>query len=204
MIRKFLPIIIFFTVITLDQCLKLWVKTHMMLEQEFPVVGNWLYFHFTENRGMAFGFEFAGVWGKYILSGIRILAVIGLTWLIIRQIKNRSSIGLIIGLSLLATGAFGNIIDSAFYGMIFTESFGQIAQLVPWGKGYASFLQGNVVDMIYIQVANFHLPEWFPFWPKRHILLFRPVFNVADFAITFGILYLITFRRKALRKALHF
>lgn len=176
----------------------------MMLEQEYPVLGKWLYFHFTENKGMAFGFEFSGVWGKYILSGIRILAFIGLTWLIIRQVKRRGSVGLIVGLSLLATGAFGNIIDSAFYGMIFTGSFGQVAHFVPWGEGYAPFLQGEVVDMIYIQVANFHLPEWFPFWSMRHILLFRPVFNIADFSITFGILYLIFFRKKALRKAISF
>jgi signal peptidase II len=202
MIRKLLPILIFATIILLDQWLKLWVKTHMMLEQEFPVVGNWLYFHFTENKGMAFGIEFAGVWGKYLLSGIRIIAIIGLTWLIIKLVKKRASVGLIVGISLVATGAFGNIIDSAFYGLIFTDSFGQIAQFVPWGEGYAPFLQGKVVDMFYFQVANFHLPEWFPFWPMRHVLLFRPVFNVADFSITFGILYLLLFRRKALRKAL--
>ena len=98
-------------------------------------------------------------------------------------------------------GALGNIIDSAFYGMFFTDSFGRVADVVPFGQGYAPFLQGKVVDMFYVELLNFHLPEWFPFWPKRHVIFFRPVFNVADMAISGGILYLLIFQRKKFREA---
>lgn len=174
----------------------------MMLEQEFPIFGNYLFLHFAENKGMAFGFEFAGVWGKYILSFIRIFAVSGMAWLLVRLTKRSADRSIIVALSLVCAGALGNIIDSAFYGLVFTESFGQYSLFVPWGEGYAGFLQGAVVDMFYLEIANFHLPAWFPFWPLRHVILFRPVFNVADMAISIGILYLLFFRRKSLRTML--
>ena len=174
----------------------------MMLEQEYPVVGNWLFLHFAENKGMAFGFEFAGVAGKYLLSGIRILAVLAIVWFIVYLNKRRTDRCVIVALSFICAGALGNIIDSAFYGMIFSDSFGQYASLVPWGEGYAPFLQGAVVDMFYLELANFHLPDWFPFWPHRHVILFRPVFNIADIAITGGVIVLLGFRRKTLRKTL--
>lgn len=200
--RKILPILIITIILVLDQTLKIWVKTHMMLEQEFPVFGNWLYLHFAENKGMAFGIEFAGSWGKYLLTFIRIFAITGIAWLIIHMVKRKVEIAVIAGLSLVCAGAAGNVIDSAFYGLVFNDSFGQYASFVPWGEGYATFLQGSVVDMFYVEMLNFHLPEWFPFWPMRHVIFFRPVFNIADMAITAGILYLLIFRRKAFRSAL--
>lgn len=194
--------VILILIVLIDQSLKLWIKMHLMLEEEYPVLGNWLFIHFTENKGMAFGLEFAGTVGKYILSSIRILAVIGIGWFILRLLKNNASQKIIIGLTVVMAGALGNILDSAFYGLVFTDSFGRVADVVPWGEGYAPFLQGKVVDMFYVELMNFHLPEWFPLWPKRHVIFFRPVFNIADMAITQGIIYLLVFQRGAFKKVL--
>ena len=197
MSKKYQVILVVLVILIVDQALKLSVKSNLMLEEEYVLLGDWLYLHFTENKGMAFGFEFAGVTGKYILSIIRILAVTGMAWLIHVFIRKNVKMSVIMGLAVVLAGAMGNIIDSAFYGMFFTDSFGRVADVVPFGQGYAPFLQGKVVDMFYVELLNFHLPEWFPFWPKRHIILFRPIFNMADMAITSGIAYLLLFRRKA-------
>ncbi|ALO15369.1 Lipoprotein signal peptidase [Salinivirga cyanobacteriivorans] len=201
MSKKWRVIFLILLVLVVDQALKLLVKSHLMLEEEYPLLGNWLYLHFTENKGMAFGFQFAGVAGKYILSIIRILAVIGIGWLIFAFIKKNIQMSIVFSLALVMAGALGNIIDSAFYGMFFTDSFGRVAETVAMGDGYAPFLQGKVVDMFYVELLNFHIPEWFPLWPKRHVIFFRPVFNVADMAITSGIVYLLLFRRKAFHQA---
>ena len=201
MSKKLRVLILILLVLAVDQTLKLFVKSHLMLEEEYPLLGNWLYLHFTENKGMAFGLQFAGVAGKYILSFIRILAVIGIGWLIYAFIKKNIRMSIVFGLALIMAGALGNILDSAFYGMFFTDSFGRVAETVAMGDGYAPFLQGKVVDMFYVELLNFHLPEWFPLWPKRHVIFFRPVFNVADMAITSGIVYLLLFRRKAFHQA---
>ncbi|MFO7865169.1 MAG: lipoprotein signal peptidase [Salinivirgaceae bacterium] len=200
--KKALPFILIFFVLCADQYLKIWVKTHMMLEQEFPIISNWLYLHFAENRGMAFGFEFAGNYGKHLLNLIRIIAISGIGIFMVHVVRKHNDYLLASVLALLFAGALGNMIDSAFYGLIFTDSFGQYAQLVPPGQGYASFMQGSVVDMFYIELLNFHLPDWFPVWPMRHVIFFRPVFNIADMAIFTGIISLLTFKRKAFRAAL--
>ena len=201
MSKKWRVIILILLVLVVDQALKLLVKSQLMLEEEYPLLGNWLYLHFTENKGMAFGFQFAGVAGKYILSIIRILAVIGIGWLVFAFIKKNIQMSIVFSLALVMAGALGNIIDSAFYGMFFTDSFGRVAETVAMGDGYAPFLQGKVVDMFYVELLNFHLPEWFPLWPKRHVIFFRPVFNVADMAISGGIFYLLIFQRKKFREA---
>src|SRR6056297_2925364 len=201
MSKKWRVIILILLVLVVDQALKLLVKSQLMLEEEYPLLGNWLYLHFTENKGMAFGFQFAGVAGKYILSIIRILAVIGIGWLIFAFIKKNIQMSIVFSLALVMAGALGNIIDSAFYGMFFTDSFGRVAETVAMGDGYAPFLQGKVVDMFYVELLNFHLPEWFPLWPKRHVIFFRTVFNVADMAISGGIFYLLIFQRKKFREA---
>ncbi len=201
---KYRVLSILVLIVLVDQSLKLWIKMHLMLEEEYPVFGDWLFIHFTENKGMAFGLEFAGTIGKYILSSIRILAVLGIGWFILRLLKRNASHKIIIGLTVVMAGALGNIIDSAFYGLFFTDSFGRVADVVPWGDGYAPFLQGKVVDMFYVELMNFHLPEWSPVWPMRHVIFFRPVFNIADLAITSGIFYLLVFQRRAFKQAFNF
>ena len=166
----------------------------MYLGEEFSVFGNWFFIHFVENNGMAFGIEFAGEYGKIFLSLFRIVAVVGITWYITKLVKKDFvPMGFIACVSLILAGAIGNIIDSAFYGVIFSESFGQVATLLPEGGGYSSFLHGKVVDMFYFPLFSGRYPEWFPFKGGDPFLFFRPVFNVADSAITIGIFAIIIF-----------
>lgn len=182
-------------VLIVDQTLKIWVKTNMVLGEEIPVLGNWFIIHFTENVGMAFGMEIGGEYGKIFLSLFRIAAVVGIGWYIIHLLKKRAPAGLVLSLSLIFAGALGNIIDSAFYGMIFNESYYQKATLFPEQGGYASFLHGRVVDMLYFPVIRGVYPQWFPFLGGEHFIFFRPVFNIADTAITTGVAILLIFYR---------
>jgi len=187
-------------VLIIDQVLKIWVKTHMYIGEEINIIGDKILLHFTENPGMAFGMEIGGKWGKLILSIFRILAISGLTYYLVLLIKRKESIIFIACVSLIIAGATGNLIDSAFYGMIFGESsYGQVAQIFPEGGGYASFLHGNVVDMFYCPVINTTLPESFPIWGGEHVIFFRPVFNVADSAITVSVFLMIIFYKKIFR-----
>jgi signal peptidase II len=190
-----LPAIILFGVLFLDQLVKILVKTNMVLGQELNVIGNWFKIHFTENYGMAFGLEFGGDYGKIILSIFRIVASGFILWYIIKLVQKNESKGLIIGLTLILAGAIGNLIDSAFYGMIFNESYFQPATLFPPEGGYSSFLKGRVVDMLYFPIIDTTLPDWLPFWANKHFLFFRPVFNLSDSAITIGVLYILIFQR---------
>ncbi|HOY50670.1 MAG TPA: lipoprotein signal peptidase [Prolixibacteraceae bacterium] len=190
-----LSLIIVMTVIVADQVLKFWIKTHMMLGQEFPVLGDWFIIHFVENNGMAFGFELAGEYGKMILSLFRILAVIAIGWYLFRLVRQETPPGVVVSLSLIFAGAIGNIIDSAFYGMIFDHSFGQVASFLPEGGGYGTFLHGKVVDMFYFPVLRGQYPQWVPFLGGNEFLFFRPVFNIADSAITIGIFSVLLFYR---------
>ena len=166
----------------------------MYLGEEFSVIGDWFIIHFVENNGMAFGIEFAGDYGKIFLSVFRIIAVTGIGWYLLKLVK-RSDIpmGFIVCVSLIFAGAVGNILDSAFYGLIFNESSRQVAQLFPDGGGYATFLHGKVVDMFYFPLFSGNYPDWLPFWGGRSFLFFRPVFNIADSAITMGILSIVIF-----------
>lgn len=182
-------------ILIIDQVLKFWIKTHMALGDEYRIIGNWFIIHFVENNGMAFGFEFAGEYGKMFLSIFRIIAVIAIGWYLIRMIKKNETTGFLVSIALIFTGALGNIIDSAFYGMIFDHSYGQIASFLPEGGGYSSFLHGKVVDMFYFPVINSTYPAWFPFWPGRELVFFRPVFNIADSSITIGIFMILLFYR---------
>ncbi len=173
----------------------------MALGDEFRVAGNWFIIHFVENNGMAFGFEFAGKYGKIFLSVFRILAVLGIGWYLLKLIKREKiSMGFITCVSLIFAGAIGNIIDSAFYGLIFSDSYGQVATLFPAGGGYETFLHGRVVDMFYFPLVEGHYPSWFPFVGGNEFLFFRPVFNVADSAITVGIFSIMLFYRKQFSK----
>ena len=179
-----------------DQLLKVWVKTHMTIGESVPVLGSWFQLLFIENRGMAFGMFFGGEVGKLILSLFRIVLVILLIIYIRRLIKKGASVGVLIGLSLIMVGALGNIIDCAFYGLLFNDSTSQqVAVLLPQEGGYASFLHGKVVDMLYFPFIQTQLPNWVPFWGGREFIFFRFIFNIADSAITTGILYILIFQR---------
>jgi signal peptidase II len=194
-------LLIVFLVLTLDQVLKIWIKTHMTIGQEIHVAGNWFILHFTENEGMAFGYTFGGASGKLILSIFRIIAVIVIGIYISRLQKKSPHPGLIISFSLIMAGALGNIIDSAFYGMIFNaSSYHNVATLFPPEGGYSSFLHGKVVDMLYFPVIETHLPNWFPVWGGEPFTFFRPVFNIADSSITTGVMLLIIFQKKFFAK----
>ncbi len=185
-------------VLFLDQGLKIWVKTHMEYGDEIPLFGlDWAMLHFVENNGMAFGLSLGGDYGKLALSLFRILAVGFLIYFISRLIKLKLSMGLLASFALILAGALGNIIDSAFYGIIFSASpfHGGLATLFPPEGGYSSFLYGKVVDMFYFPMFRGHYPDWFPFSAGEPFLFFRPVFNIADAAITIGVASIILFYR---------
>ncbi|HCX99437.1 MAG TPA: lipoprotein signal peptidase [Bacteroidales bacterium] len=188
-------------IIIVDQALKFWVKLNMPMGQEYNVIGTWFRIHFTENYGMAFGLEFWGKFGKLFLSLFRIAAVIMIGFYISWLIKQKMPTGVIIGISLIMAGAIGNIIDSAFYGLIFSESgFEDPATFLPVEGGYGSFLHGRVVDMFYFPIINTTWPQWIPWIGGNQFIFFRPVFNIADSAITTGVLYLLLFQRKEIFK----
>jgi signal peptidase II len=193
--------LIVFLVLLADQVLKFWIKTHMTMGQEINVAGNWFILHFTENEGMAFGFTFGGKAGKLILSIFRIIAVIFIGYYIYKLRKKSPHPGLLISFSLIMAGALGNIIDSAFYGLIFNQSsYHTVATLFPPEGGYASFLHGKVVDMLYFPVIHTTLPGWVPVWGGEPFEFFRPVFNIADSSITTGVFLLLIFQKKFFAK----
>jgi len=194
-------ILIVFLVLAADQVLKFWIKTHMTLGQEIHVLGNWFILHFTENEGMAFGFSFGGATGKLILSIFRIIAVIIIGIYIYRLRKRSTHPGLVISFALIMAGALGNIFDSAFYGLIFSQSsYHTVATLFPPEGGYNSFLHGKVVDMLYFPVIDTILPEWVPIRGGEQFIFFRPVFNIADSSITTGVFMLLIFQNKFFEK----
>ena len=198
--------VVIFLVLLFDQILKIWVKTTMCLGQETPVLGSWFRLLFIENNGMAFGWLGGGGVLKFALSLFRIVAVIALLIIIIRLSKKNVKFGVLFGLALITAGAMGNIIDSVFYGRLFSEStYTQVATLFPDGGGYAGWLHGRVVDMLYfpiIDVAKENaswLPDFF-FGPDNRFIFFRPIFNFADAAITVGVFYMLIFQWKWLKE----
>jgi signal peptidase II len=193
-------VLIVVLVLLIDQILKIWIKTNMALGDEFHVFGNWFLIHFVENNGMAFGFELGGEYGKILLSLFRVIAVLGIGWYILKWVKKDLPMGFIACVSLIFAGAIGNIIDSAFYGMIFSDSYGHVATMFPPGGGYDTFLHGRVVDMFYFPLFSGVYPTWIPFAGGSEFQFFRPVFNVADSSISIGIFSIIIFYRKQFSK----
>jgi signal peptidase II len=184
--------------LVVDQLLKFWIKTNMFLGQEFKIF-DWFIIHFTENNGMAFGLEFGGDTGKIILSVFRIIVIVwGVTY-INTLTKTSLPNGLLVALGLVFGGAIGNIIDGVFYGVLFNDSYNQIAEFLPAVGGYSTFLMGKVVDMFYFPLINNHFPNWIPFFGGEHFIFFRPVFNIADAGISVGMFVLILFYRKHFR-----
>jgi len=189
---KIILLILF--VLIADQSLKFWVKTTMIIGEEFSIF-EWFKIHFVENEGMAFGLELGGSYGKLILSLFRIVAVAFIGYFLKVLIDKKAPIGFLISVALIFAGAIGNIIDSVIYGLIFSESTRQVADFMPEGGGYASLLHGRVVDMLYFPVYEGFLPQWIPYWGGDYFLFFRPVCNIADAAITLGVASIIVFQR---------
>ncbi len=194
--KGYLVALLVFVVLLIDQASKFYVKTHFEYNEDVLMFGqNWARLHFVENEGMAFGITFDWTYGKLVLSLFRILMVAGLILYIRALIVAKVPTGFIMSVGLITAGALGNIIDSAVYGMIFSESpyHGGMAALVPFGEGYGTFLHGKVVDMLYFPIKYFDMPEWLG---GGNWLFFSPIFNVADAAITSGVLSILLFQRR--------
>lgn len=191
------PVGLIFAVLLIDQLSKFWIKLNMTLGQEFRIMGDWFIIHFTENNGMAFGMEFGGEFGKLALSLFRILAVVLIGYGLHYMVKHKYNQGFILCVGLILAGALGNIIDSTFYGVIFSESsWYDKAVFLPESGGYSSFFHGKVVDMLYFPIIQGNFPSWVPIWGGEDFLFFRPVFNIADTAITLGVVLILIFQKK--------
>lgn len=184
-------LLIIFGVLFLDQVLKIWIKTHMQLHESIQIT-SWFYIYFTENNGMAFGME---IISKLFLSLFRIVAVFFIARYLFQIIKRNLNFGYIACISLILAGAVGNIFDSIFFGIVFDHSFNQVASLFPPGGGYASIFHGKVVDMFYFPIIETTFPSWMPFFGGEDFIFFRPIFNLADSAITVGVALLLIFQR---------
>ncbi|MFZ1676556.1 MAG: lipoprotein signal peptidase [Saprospiraceae bacterium] len=197
--RSGIVIGVVFLVLFIDQCIKIWVKTHMEYGEEFGILGlSWARIHFVENEGMAFGLSLGGNLGKLALSVFRLIAVGFLMYIIHNLIKVKETFGVILSFSLILAGALGNILDSAVYGLIFSNTpyHGGLATMFPEGGGYAPFLFGKVVDMLYFPMIDTTFPSSFPIWGGERFQFFRPVFNISDASISTGVISLLLFHRR--------
>ena len=198
--RSWIAVLVAVSAIVIDQVIKVAVKLNMYLHESFSVCGDWFYIYFTENKGMAFGMELGG---KLFLTCFRLVAVSLLGYYLYRIIRNtKFPVGYIVSIALVFAGAMGNIIDSLFYGEIFTHSMGRVASLVPFGEGYGDFLYGAVVDMFYFPLFSFDWPEWMPFVGGEHFIFFSPIFNFADACISCSIVSILLFYRNCINKPL--
>lgn len=183
--------IVISVILIADQSLKIWVKTHMQIGEEIPLIGSWCRLHFVENVGMAFGMAFGGSVGKLLLTLFRIVASAAVMWAIVHYIRKGAKTLLIVSLALIFVGAVGNLVDCCFYGLVFSESYFSVARLFPTEGGYAPFLYGRVVDMFYFPLFHFRWPEWMPFVGGSYYEFFNAIFNIADASITVGIFTLL-------------
>ena len=175
--------------LVIDQWIKVSVKTSMMLGENIRVA-DWFFIYFTENPGMAFGWE---VVSKSVLTLFRLVASGFLVWLLWKTASKRFSWGFLLCMAAILAGALGNIIDSVFYGVIFDHSYGQVATFMPEGGGYAGWLHGKVVDMFYFPIINTVWPGWMPIVGGQEFVFFQPIFNFADACISVGVICLILF-----------
>ncbi|CAD0222085.1 lipoprotein signal peptidase [Chryseobacterium sp. D764] len=205
-----------FLVLLIDQASKIYIKTHFELNESIPVVNGFFNKTFVENPGMAYGFHFGGIIGKYFLVILRVFLIGGMVYMFKKWLKDGASNYLLIPMAIIFAGAIGNLIDGMFYGMIFDTGtvydastdrwigYGGISKLVPFGQGYSTFMKGCVVDMLHFPVVDWYVPESWPLIGGKHIEFFKYIFNVADSAITVGAAFLLIFRKKAFPNGLEF
>ncbi len=187
-------------IIIVDQALKIWIKTSFHFGDTEVSGLSWFKLYFIENKGMAWGWEFGGEWGKMLLTLFRLAAVIFGTWYLGKIVRQKYNKGFIVCAALIYAGALGNLIDSMFYGLIFEESgYNHIAKIFP-GHGYAGFLHGRVVDMLYFPIVKSHFPSWLPFIGGRDFEFFSPIFNIADASISTGVIILLLFQKRFFKR----
>ncbi|MBT0606977.1 lipoprotein signal peptidase [Aequorivita echinoideorum] len=191
--------VIIILILLIDQISKIYIKTNFMLGEEVPVF-NWFRILFVENEGMAWGAKIPGQYGKLALTLFRIVAIAGIGYWLWDSVRKHMPRVLIISIAFIFSGALGNIIDSVFYGIIFNDSYRQVATLFPPDGGYGTLFHGKVVDMLSFPLWEGYLPEWLPFWGGQWFTFFDPVFNVADTAISIGVGILLVFNKQAFPK----
>lgn len=190
-------------ILLIDQVSKIYIKTHFKLQDSIEVF-SWFKIFFIENEGMAWGTRISDFvsfiserTAKIALTIFRIIAIFGIGYWLYDATRKQSSKILTIAIALIFSGAMGNIIDSVFYGVLFSDSYMQVATFLPEGGGYDTLLHGKVVDMLYFPLFKGYLPEWLPIWGGQFFTFFEPVFNIADMAISTGFIMLIVFNKKA-------
>lgn len=199
-------IILIVIILLIDQISKIYIKTHFALQDSVDVF-SWFKIFFIENDGMAWGTKISDFVpfiddrsAKVALTLFRVVAIFGIGYWLYDAAKKNSPKVLILAIALIFAGALGNIIDSVFYGVLFSDSHGQVATFLPEAGGYDSFLHGKVVDMLYFPLWEGYLPEWLPYKGGEYFIFFNPVFNIADMAISTGFIMLIVFNKKAFQK----
>ena len=185
-------LIIVIAILLIDQIVKVWVKLNFTIGEEVDLIGDWCKLHFIENEGMAFGMSFGGVAGKFVLTFLRIIASVLIGWYLLKLIKKGGNKLAVYSFTLIFAGAVGNIIDSMFYGLLFSEStFFSVSQFLPEGGGYAPMFLGKVVDMFYFPIIDTTLPQWIPFFGGNDFRFFNAIFNISDVSITIGVVILL-------------